>query len=97
MLHSLSYAQSSRAQSQLGVMTRVQSVSSYAVNACAQRLLSCGRTAVDSLSLNASTLASRVEPYADAAIVSMPYPNAVSSVAFSASMDPGVYLALSYV
>lgn len=76
-------------QSSLGVMDRVGLVSAYSTNSCAQKLVSCGKTAPDALSLNTSFLQTKVAPFTDAAIVSGSYTNAPSSIAFSAASDPG--------
>ena len=76
-------------QTQLGVMSRAQSVSSYAVGACGQALLACGKTAIDDLDVTAGTLQSQVQPYTDGIIVSSSYANALTTFAFSATSDPG--------
>ena len=77
-------------QTQLGVISRAQSVSSYSVGACGQALLSCGKTAVDDLTVTASTLQSQVQPYTDGIITSSSYSNALTTFAFSATSDPGL-------
>ena len=80
-------------QSELGVIDRVQSVSSFAVEACGQKLLSCGKVAVSSTSLKNSTLlASKVDPLVDGLVSSAAYPDP-RIFAFSASMDPGLIFA----
>ncbi|KAK9815192.1 hypothetical protein WJX73_010478 [Symbiochloris irregularis] len=78
---------------ELGVDSRLQSVSSYAVGSCAQKLLTCpGRTAPSLDTANATMTTTDLDalvPYADAIITSSAY--ALDQVfAFSATMDPGV-------
>lgn len=76
-------------QSQLGVMSRAQSVSSYAVGACGQALLGCGKKALSAVTPTASQLQSQVQPYTDGIVVSSTYANALTTFAFSATSDPG--------
>jgi len=75
-------------QTALGVMSRAQSVSNFAVGACGQAVLGCGKTAPSSLSLNATSLAA-IQPLTDGIMTSKSNTNAISTFAFSASSDPG--------
>lgn len=67
-------------------------MSSYAVGACGQKLLTCpGRTAPDLDLANATMSTTDLEslvPYADGIITSSSYPMD-QAFAFSATMDPG--------
>ena len=81
-------------QSALGVDTRIQSVSAYAVGACGQKLLTCPDKTAPSLDTltdpsNASALLAPLVPVADAIATSSNY-SFPQTFAFSASMDPGV-------
>mmetsp|Transcript_1782 Transcript_1782/g.5178 ORF Transcript_1782/g.5178 Transcript_1782/m.5178 type:complete len:532 (+) Transcript_1782:252-1847(+) len=78
----------------LNVTDRVQSVSSFSVAPCAQKEVSCNRTAVDPSQLgNATVLGAEVLPLVDGIAgttpLAEPAPANVPIFTFSASQDPG--------
>lgn len=76
----------------LGVNSRMQSVSEYAVGACGQKLLTCPDKAAPSLDTapaNSTALLQPLQAVADAVVTSSEY-SIAQTFAFSASMDPGV-------
>ena len=84
-------------QDLLGVMTRVQSVSSYSVGSCAQVLLNCNKTAPDSFSDTAAQIQNLLLPVTDAIVASSSANNQTTTLAFSASTDPGKALTFPFV
>lgn len=81
-------------QTALGVNSRMQSVSEYAVGACGQKLLTCPDKAAPSLDTapaNSTALLQPLQAVADAVVTSSEY-SIAQTFAFSASMDPGMPL-----
>lgn len=79
----------------LNVTDRVQSVSALSVTPCAQRVLSCNKTAIDiSMLSNTTVLNSEVLPYVDGVTATAPMvplpPITAPVFTVSASQDPGL-------
>ena len=83
-------------QELLGVSNRLQSVSGYSVGACAQTLLACNKSAPDSFSSTPAQIQSTLLPVTDAIVgSSASSANSLTTLAFSATQDPGKKLFLS--
>ena len=76
-------------QELLGVMSRLESVSSFAVGSCGQKLLNCSKAAPDSFTSSASAIQAQLLPLTDAIVTSSSSSNDLTTLAFSASQDPG--------